>query len=78
MLCKSDYGKECAYTALVVGGATYRRFMTLEHYLEVSHRTYKDPRALGRLGGSVGWASNFGSGHDLAVREFEQIGRAHV
>ena len=27
--------------------------------------------ALGHLGGSVGWASNFGSGHDLAVREFE-------
>ena len=26
---------------------------------------------LGRLGGSVGWASDFGSGHDLAVRGFE-------
>ena len=26
---------------------------------------------LGRLGGSVGWAADFGSGHDLAVREFE-------
>ena len=25
----------------------------------------------GRLGGSVSWASNFGSGHDLAVRGFE-------
>ena len=25
----------------------------------------------GRLGGSVGWAADFGSGHDLAVREFE-------
>ena len=25
----------------------------------------------GRLGGSVGWESDFGSGHDLAVREFE-------
>ena len=25
----------------------------------------------GHLGGSVGWASDFGSGHDLAVREFE-------
>ena len=24
-----------------------------------------------RLGGSVGWVSNFGSGHDLAVHEFE-------
>ena len=26
---------------------------------------------LGRLDGSVGWASNFGSGHDLMVREFD-------
>ena len=25
----------------------------------------------GRLGGSVGWASDFGSGHDLAVHGFE-------
>ena len=25
----------------------------------------------GRLGGSVSWASNFSSGHDLTVREFE-------
>ena len=26
---------------------------------------------MGRLGGSVGYASDFGSGHDLVVREFE-------
>ena len=26
---------------------------------------------MGRLGGSVSWASAFGSGHDLVVREFE-------
>ena len=26
---------------------------------------------LGCLGGSVGWASDFSSGHDLAVHEFE-------
>ena len=26
---------------------------------------------MGRLGGSVGWASNFGSGHGLAALEFE-------
>ena len=25
----------------------------------------------GRLGGAVGWASDFGSGHDLTLREFE-------
>ena len=28
-------------------------------------------KKLGRLGGSVGWASDFSSGHDLAVCEFE-------
>ena len=26
---------------------------------------------MGHLGGSVGWASDFGSGHDLTVHEFE-------
>ena len=30
----------------------------------------------GRLGGSVGWGSDFGSGHDLVVREFEPRSRA--
>ena len=34
--------------------------------LEVSKSRFQ-----GHLGGSVGWASDFGSGHDLAVREFE-------
>ena len=49
----------------------------------------KETSQEGCLGGSVGWATNFGSGHDLAVFEFEprvglcadrseQIGRAHV
>ena len=34
---------------------------------------------MGRLGGSVGWASDFGSGHDLTVHELEpHVGlRAH-
>ena len=31
---------------------------------------------MGRLGGSVGWAADFGSGHDLTVREFEPRRRA--
>ena len=31
----------------------------------------KTGACMGRLGGSVGYASHFGSGHDLAVREFE-------
>ena len=26
---------------------------------------------MGRLGGSVGWAPDFSSGHDLTVREFK-------
>ena len=34
------------------------------HFTQKSHGT-------GRLGGSVGGASDFGSGHDLTVREFE-------
>ena len=32
--------------------------------------SFKNP-GLGCLGGSVGWASDFGSGHDLGVHEFE-------
>ena len=33
-------------------------------------------QALGRLGGSVGWAADFGLGHDLAVRGFDSPRRA--
>ena len=32
---------------------------------------WEGDEGLGRLGGSVGGASNFGSGHDFAVRGFE-------
>ena len=47
---------------------------------------FKDCQVWGHLGGSVGCVSNFGSGHDLVVREFkphigpraDKIGRAHV
>ena len=28
-------------------------------------------KGMGRLGGSVGWAADFGSGHDLTARGFE-------
>ena len=31
----------------------------------------KDAKLLGHLGGSVSWASDFSSGHDLTVCEFE-------
>ena len=33
--------------------------------------TEQEEEARGRLGGSMGSASDVGSGHDLAVREFE-------
>ena len=39
---------------------------TIEYYLAL-----KKKEILGRLGGSVGGASDFSSGHDLTVREFE-------
>ena len=31
----------------------------------------QNSKGLGHLGGSVGWASDFGSGQDLTVRELE-------
>ena len=37
--------------------------------LRASFKTRVD--SMGPLSGSVGWASDFGSGHDLAVCEFE-------
>ena len=39
--------------------------------LSLSLKNKHQKKIKGRLGGSVGWASNFSSGHDLAVREFE-------
>ena len=43
--------------------------------LELSHCVrvpgFKKKKILGHLGGSVGWVSNFGSGRDLTVCEFE-------
>ena len=40
--------------------------------------TLKVSGALERLGGSVGGASDFGSGHDLSVRGFEPCIGLHV
>ena len=34
---------------------------------------FKNQEGDGRLGDSVGWASDFGSGHDLTVCEFEPL-----
>ena len=33
---------------------------------------------MGRLGGSVGWASDFGPGHDLTVCEFKPCVGLHA
>ena len=44
----------------------------MERQIEVADKNwFKLFDTQGRLGGSVGWASDFGSGHDLTVREFE-------
>ena len=43
---------------------------TLQRYPEERH-SVKIVAKLGRLGGSVGWASDFNSGHDLMIYEFE-------
>ena len=44
--------------------------VTLIHSILVTIRLVKNG-FLGHLGGSVGWASDFGSGHDLTVPEFD-------
>ena len=41
--------------------------------VKITHDTKNIPEE-GRLGGSVGWASNFSSSHDLSVCEFEPHG----
>ena len=41
------------------------------NYLQYLHMEFFQRNLQGRLGGSVGWAADLGSGHDLAVREFE-------
>ena len=38
----------------------------------------KNRLVLGRLGGSVSWATDFGSGHDLTVHGFEPHIRFHA
>ena len=40
---------------------------TVDYYSAVK----KKEHAVRALGGSVGYTSHFGSGHDLAIREFE-------
>ena len=43
----------------------------LSFHLAIPLPALKTHPALGRLGGSVGWASDLSSGHDLAVSEFQ-------
>ena len=40
-------------------------------YPYIHHPDLENVNILGRLGGSVGWVSDFSSGHDLAVGGFE-------
>ena len=48
------------------------RVLHLISCVPANHRCYDFEKVLsGRLGGSVSWVSNFSSGHDLAVGEFE-------
>ena len=42
-----------------------------QHFLMLTSDPVKKDLTEGRLGGSVGWASDFGSGHDLTSCEFE-------
>ena len=57
---------------------THTRVFSLSHppslplplSLQVNKKTLKERKG-GRLGGSVGWASNFSTGHGLTVCEFE-------
>ena len=37
----------------------------------LNYSFFKNWKVLGHLSGSVGWAADFGSGHDVAIREFE-------
>ena len=56
----------------VVAGECMGKFLPLSGCISLPgnfSRTYL--LVLGRLGGSVGWASNFGLGHDLTVLGFE-------
>ena len=41
--------------------------MIIKQRLDIHNMNLIIMITLGRLGGSVGWASDFGSGHDLAV-----------
>ena len=47
------------------------RFHGIELWLGGGWPLKRARELLGHLGGSVGWASDFNSGHDLAVFEFE-------
>ena len=51
----------------------YLDTVSLRIFLRQGHPDHWCPEDedMGRPGGSVGWASDFGSGHDLEVRGFE-------
>ena len=43
----------------------------VEYFSDELFMQFLITRKHGRLGGSVGWASDFGSGRELAAREFK-------
>ena len=65
--------KACALLIDPISCSPKFKFMfQLSPALPVTHEGYFIQKCLlGCLGGSVDWASNFSSGHDFAVREFE-------
>ena len=73
---RSDYHKSLSLRKEngIIGSGVWKRFSFLcsgVFWLGRELFGFKDECVQGRLGGSVGWASNLGPGHDLAVGGFE-------
>ena len=70
---KHSLSSSCSFISLLLGHQPH----LLKHWRTPVGSACPEPSSgynslhSGCLGGSVGWASDFGSGHDLAVREFE-------
>ena len=45
--------------------------MCTKNFAQILNEKHLNIQYVGRLGGSVGWVSDFGSGHDVTVHEFE-------
>ena len=67
MLCFSQLQKSLPTWKHILALVSPSKWEKVPNECPVRSRT----RGVGRLGGSVGWASDFGSGHDLPVHGFE-------